>query len=360
MPRFNFADSYREAALNAGPEVLRLRQEPFEKMRQRMDVATALDLTRLYFGLPVPNGTDWFRDAFGETDPSFSMYDNGREAAVLAAGLLGAALEDDKPYAALAPLTTSAAGHREPVVNAELLEDARRMLGESAVATREWKMADPLQIKLAAQSNVPGEAATLPQANDWGKVATLFKLVSEEWTGATKDLATQVTNVMVPLSGQVAALREEVEMLWWYVGGWSRVLNKPFHELKPGLAAAMAGLDMADLSRTPFGPIAAPAILQRIVSGVRRRQPSKVTIKDAVEALPSRAFDGLQLAAELKNVLDLCPVLAAFLKASEIGRGSAWHGPFASATRLDATAEFQPLELATQVYRERLLLSVLR
>ena len=116
MTGFNLADNYRAAGLTAGPDVLRTRQEPFDKLRKAIDPGTAIDLTRLYFGLPVPRGTDWFRDAFGEADASFSLVDNAREASVLAAGLLESASADGKIYAALAILTTAAGGLREPPV----------------------------------------------------------------------------------------------------------------------------------------------------------------------------------------------------------------------------------------------------
>jgi hypothetical protein len=45
------------------------------------------------------------------------------------------------------------------------------------------------------------------------------------------------------------------------------------------------------------------------------------------------------------------------MKAEDIGNGSSWHAAFKKATGLDATIEFQPLELAMQVYREALLIA---
>jgi hypothetical protein len=61
---FNFADNYRSAGLTTHPDALRTRQEPFDKLREAIDPQTAIDLTRLYFGLSVPRGTDWFRECF--------------------------------------------------------------------------------------------------------------------------------------------------------------------------------------------------------------------------------------------------------------------------------------------------------
>jgi hypothetical protein len=101
-----------------------------------VDPKLSIDLIRLYFGLAMPRGTEWFRDAFGEADGSFSLIDNQREAAVLASGLLSAAIKDDKIYSALAVLTTAAAGYRNPIVRPELLEEADLAIREKALRSR--------------------------------------------------------------------------------------------------------------------------------------------------------------------------------------------------------------------------------
>jgi hypothetical protein len=359
MAGINLADSYRAAGLSPGPELLRLRQEPFEKLRAAVVAQTAVDLTRLYFGLSLPSGTDWFRDTFAENDPSFSMYDNQREAAVLAAGLLGAAITDGKIYAALAPLTCGGAGWREPVVHPELLDEARRAITAKAVKDRGRVPWNAQIIKLPVNSKVPTASAALGAQPDWPKTVALFNLVSDEAYSAVKNLVTETRSMTEMLADQIADLREEVDMLWWYVGGWSRVLNRPFCDLAQALTAAMAGLDMADLSHTLVGPAAAPAILERVIFSGRKTKAAKVTIKDAVDAFPQDAFNRLGLEESLHTLPDICPVLSAFAKAQAIGNGTAWHASFAKESKLEAAAALEPLALAVQVYRERLLLSAM-
>lgn len=319
----------------------------------------SVDLTRLYFGLTVPRGTEWFQEAFGETDPSFSLYDNQREVAVLASGLLSAAIADDETSAALAPLTTAAAGLRQPTVRPELLDEAQHVVSAKAIKDRQRARSNPEQIKRPPDSSVPTETALLAEAPNWGKAVTLLKQVSDEAHKATTNLANQTYWVTRPLAADIADLREEVEMLWWHIGGWSRVLERPFADLEPALAAVMAGLDLADLSRTPTGPAAAPAILQRTITAGRKTKATMQAIRGAVDALPQDAFERLSLGDALASVPDVCPVLTAFAKAGEIGSGTAWHGAYTKATSLDPGATFQPLDLAMQVYRERQLLYAL-
>jgi hypothetical protein len=195
------------------------RQEPFDKLRKAINPQTAIDLTRLYFGLPLPRGTDWFRDAFGETDVSFSLVDNTREAAVLAAGLLEAAATDGKFYAALATLSTAASGLRQPLVRPELVDKMGFAIQEKAVSARQPASVDPKKINLPAKSNISAELTALAEAPEIGKACSLLKQVSQESAAITATLTKQVFTVVQPLTSQVLTLREEVEMLWWHVGG---------------------------------------------------------------------------------------------------------------------------------------------
>ena len=357
MAAFNFADSYKAANLAPGPEIIRLRQEPFAELRAAFNSKRALDLVRLYFGLPVPDGNDWFRDAFAKTDDSFSMLDNGREAAVLSACLLAAAIEDGYALAAVASLATAAAGNRQPLVRPEFLDDARQTLLVRETTARSIATADSEQISAPPKSKVPAAAAeALGQAPDWAKVLALFKQIGAEADAAFSHLESQVGGAFLSLATEVANIREELDILWWFVGGWSQVLERPFGDLDRALAPVMAGLDLARLTSSPGGHAAAPALLQRLITAGQKKGRSKVTIGEAVDAFPPDAFGHLQLRDELKRVPDICPVLTALSRAHEIGLSPAWYASFRTASRLEPTAAFRPLDLAMQVYREALVL----
>lgn len=360
MGGFNFADSYRASGLTPGPEIINLRQKPFDDLVKQMDSKIAVALVRIYFGLPVPQGTDWFRDAFAATDPSFSMHDNEQEAAVLSACLLSAAVVNKDETAALAVLTTSAGGNRKPHLLPELIEISRMTLLEISINSRNRQTPTPKQLKLPAKTNLHEAADAIATGPGWPPVVELFKQVSDESLNATKNLTNQVQAILSPLIAQVSDLKEETEMLWWHIGGWSNVLEQPFSELQPGLAAVMAGLDLADLSRTLAGPAAAPAMLHRtIISADRDRSAAKASIREAVEAFPDDAYEKLGLIDELKSISDVCPVLTGLLKAHEAGASPAWESMFRKATHFDENVEFDLLDLAVQVYRERSLLSAI-
>lgn len=283
------------------------------------------------------------------------MIDNAREVSVLAAGLLDAAAADGKVYAALAILTASASGLRHPSVRPDLIEAMRATIQELAINSRKQPAADPNIIKQPATSKLTDELTNLVAAPEIAKAVSLLVQMNAESAAVAKTLTKQVYAVVQPLAEQVQTLREEVEMLWWHIGGWSRLLDKPFADLELGLAAVLAGIDMADMSRSVMGPAAAPAILQRTLAG-HKPTTTMIPVKDAVAALSTNEFDRLILGDKLNAVPDICPVLTAFAKAAEIGPAPAWHATYSKAIALNKEPAFKPLDLAMQSYRERLLL----
>jgi hypothetical protein len=361
MTTLNLADRYRAAGLNPGADTLGLRQGPFDELRKAIKAERAVELTRLYFGLMSPAGTEWFRDPFHTADQSFSMVDNKREVAVLAACLLDAGFEDGKTVCALAPLAAAAAGARQPEAAPQLLTHLERSLAEKAIRARQREHGEPNEIKAPAMSTLPTDQAALTQAiaNDWSKAAGFIKQASDESMEAIKRLATQVANVVKPLHADVADLREEVEILWWHIGGWSRILDVPFSKLPTPTAAALAGLDVAELSGTLQGPAAVPALIQRTIAAGREGKLGQGTIKEAVDGLPEGALEKLAPAEALAYLPDICPVLTAFAKARETGAGSAWHAAFRKSSGLTEEVGFRTLDLAMQVFRERMLLFAL-
>jgi GTPase-associated system helical domain len=356
---FNFADHYKAAGLAPGPQIISLRQEPFDKLRKAMSVDRVITLVRLLFGLPEPEvkHKTWFREAFAETDPSFTMLDNAREAAVLSSCLLSAAFqEQDKGHieAGLAVLTT-ATHSRSPLVMPTLVEEARHHLDAVSVEMRTPPAVKVSKIRTPASSEVPKQADELLTAPDWPRTAALFKKVSEEYQSRVLTLAQQTGSVISPLVHYAELLREELEMLWWYVGGWSKLLDKPFGELELAVAAVIAGIDLAELVRTPPGPVAAPAILHRLIWTGRKSKAPSLTLNSVVNTMSEEDIQKLKFADSLKDIMDICPVLTALQKAAKIGQGTAWHTAFRKATALKEDLSFTPLDLAMQVYRETML-----
>ncbi len=357
MSSYTFADRYKAAGLSPSHEIIALRQEPVKELAKDASLELIIGLTRLYFGLPVPDGVEWFRDAFQKTDTSFSLIDSAREVSILAACVLAEIIEASNSMAALAPLVAVVGGIRTPTASPEFLEEARQVLANHEVKSRQAHAPDIGVLKLPAKSTANDLVNAAVAANDWTKFGNAINLVSNESATANQNLVRQVRLIVSPMAAQVRDLREEVSMLWWYIGGWSQMLEKPFAEMEIGVAAIMAGLDLANLVEGDTGPVAAPAILHRMIVANRSKPPKKLALHVVVDAITPDMFSHLNLPENVPKVSDLCPILCALTKAKEIGNGSGWHAAFKKSTGLDATIELSPLNIAIQVYRESLLVN---
>ncbi len=175
---------------------------------------------RLYYGLPVAAQAEWFRTAFAAEDTAFSMVDNDLEAAVLAAGLIEALMEDGDIVATLAALSTAMVGQRAPKVRPALLAIADGLLRGTARDARRPASLDGNAIKNPVKSKATDEQS-MAEATDLAKLSAVVKKVSNEGSEWTKTLAAQVASVVRPMTAQVVSLQEEVEILWWHIGGHS-------------------------------------------------------------------------------------------------------------------------------------------
>lgn len=359
MSRYSFADQYRAANMAPGPEIISLRQEAVEKLLPDLDNDKLLELTRIYFGLDCSSDNNWFRDAFLKTDPSFSLIDNKREASLLSVCLLSAALDSGKINAAFIPVIASVSGHREPLLQPEFIQEAQQTLIDYSFESRNNVPADLNKIKIPAKSKVAPELDKLVDEDTLTSLANIVKSSSDEASRALNESIRQILNVLTPLANQVSELREEVSMLWWFIGNHSRILNKPFSDLDIGVAAMMAGLDLAALTHGDSSPVAAPAILQRIINSRKKVSKAPLTLAQTVNLLPPDLLKSLNLPVNYGKVADFCIITTAINKSQEIGQGEAWYQAFKKTTGLDAQIQLSPLDLAIQMYQETLLISKL-
>ena len=357
---FSFADCYKAANLTPSPEIVRLRQEAYEKLRYEVYNSRILDLTRLYFGLVTKESPSWFVDAFREHDPSFSMVENQREAAVLAECILANwIIEEDIVFAGLAVLTASFNGNRRSLLErSTLVSSAQENLQRISLTDRQTGVINVNEIKLPEKSKV---SDLVEEFNESPNVATVGELIEEasaEGIEATKTLTNQVNSVLTGMSGKITQLEEESAMLWWFVGGWSRILERPFSDLKLPLAAAMAGIDLAMLTNKSPGPIAVQALFFRLLNTYRKGKMQKVSIQSAIDDFEPEHYEQLSLNPCLKEIPDFCPLLTGFRLAYDYENDDGWKPAFRKQVGFGAETEFDPVELAMQIYREVLLLSL--
>ncbi len=353
MTTFSFADRYAQAGLAPGADIITARRASFTRIAQTVQDDRLPDLAGTYYGAA---GIDlsWFRDEFAKEDASFSLINNQRETQVLSAIILGAVVDQQRPAAILAVVAGSVAGRRHPPECAWLVTEAALQLGRLAISERH-----PVKVQTRIKSTIQpklGDEIAAITGNDWAALLAGMAKVRNESQSSMQTLATGATAALASLDHQVRTLREETQMLWWLHGGHSRSLERAFSTLAPTQAAFVGALDLAALTTvSSVGPIAAPALLERVLSLAARSktQAAKKGLAAAVDSLDRGDLERLPLQSDGPPPT-LAPITSALHLARTIGIG-AWSQQFEERTGLDSLTEFEPLELAVQLYREQLL-----
>lgn len=352
MTNFVFADRYAEAGLAPTPQMVTSRQAPADRIVGDITNARILDLAGTYYGSP---GLDlaWLRGEFAQEDASFSLVNNERETRVLAAAMLGALIADERSEAILAVVVGNVSGHKAPIQAEWLVRDALEALGRLSVAERR---PSAVETKVSPTSNTKlgAEIAALVQ-NDWVTLVALLTSLRAESQASAKATSTQSSAALAALNRQVRLLREESQMLWWLVGGHSRRLERSFAAFGPQQAALVGAADLGALTTVSrLGPVAAPAMLERLIAMAERPEgPVQGGLADAVDGLAREDLEVLHMPGEAVPAR-LAPVTAALVLAKTMGN-AVWHARFSELTGLEATIVLEPVDLAGQLYREHLL-----
>jgi hypothetical protein len=347
MSTFDFADRYAQAGLKPTPEIIEARKASFERIRDEADKKKLLDLVAVYYGLE--SDLSWFRDELREEDPTFSLVSNERESVLLAAIILAYRVANGDPISILGLVAGSVQGKRVPTEHVWLLDDAcAAMLTNATTARVPQKLTTP--IRFSTKLNVSNEIAT--EGSDTETLGQVLIKVHNENQSAARIVAKQVTDALLVLEKNAAYQREESQILWWLFGEHSRSLSKPFSAFLPAQAALVGGIELGELSTASvLGPVAAPAVLDRVLRGAKADEAHSIPLMSAIDDFGD---DLAKLKPLRPERYGICPILTAIEKAREIGAG-AWGNVFQTTTGLDALLEFNPMELALQVYYEYLL-----
>jgi hypothetical protein len=350
----SFADYYKLGGLSPSPDIIERRQAALKKLKSDLSADRILSSVRLYYGLEGGVSANWLAAAFVASDPSFSLVDNDREVRILAGCLLANAVAQQSATAILALVAASVDGLRAPTVLPNLLSDARRAMGSEAVRLRSSNLdGKPFTERSKADYSAKADAI----AGDIAKVPELAKFLGDEAFQGTRHVLVQANGIIPPLVGAVEVLREQVEILWWLIGGYSRLLESPLAAASNGLGPVLAGLDVADLSVRAMAPVAAPVLILRLLGG--SSLDAETILQDVVEACPRRELGKLARHKALASVHDFCPVLAAFAHAERIGAAPAWLNAYEGSAKFSPGTAMTGKTLAAQALVEALLLKQL-
>ncbi|NPE55983.1 hypothetical protein HLB25_15745 [Dickeya dadantii] len=351
MATFTFADRYAEAGLAPTSQTITSRQEPAKRIIENINNKQVIELVSVFFG-GTEVDLEWFRDEFIKEDASFSLVNNERETRILSALILSELIDDANAIAILSITTASVRGTRTPLEAAWLVNSAEEALLKLSVEEREY---EDIQTKITLPSTAKlGETITELVADDWPALITTLEQIRAESQSSAKNVASQLTKALKIFDRQVSLMREESQMLWWLIGGHSRTFELNFATFGAYQAAIVGAVDLGGLTITSqFGPIAASAMLERVIASAKKTKNQKVcNLADVIDSFKAEDLEQLDVNTQLSALI--APVTSAISFAKTLGVG-AWHSRFQSNSGLEPSIRLEPVPLAEQLYYEHLL-----
>ncbi|WP_219097711.1 GTPase-associated system all-helical protein GASH [Pseudomonas sp. UMAB-40] len=353
---------YGKFGLATDAALIEARGVGVEAAAAALNVDGIPELLRYIFGLVRDGAPPAFFEAFSQKDPTFDVQPADKEAILLATSIASYELENETNVSgmlALCLMTASMGGLRKPVLDEQLLVLAERTLAEAQGQSNVVPSVRtaPKQPKALAEIVVALDAATNQQhlhvakASVMGSVQELIKYVESAASASAK-----ADNETL---AYVTALERELRTHWWVTGGWSTDAAKPFRQIATVEAALRAGRELFDKNPTKLGLFAAPALLSLVVESGRQGGLEDVSIIEAATNLNRAWRNETYGAIAVGKIADLLPFSAAQGLAADSADAEDWHPRFKRLTNIDPSTTLNPLDLALQVYRERLVFTSL-
>lgn len=131
------------------------------------------------------------------------------------------------------------------------------------------------------------------QAAEWarGRSTPAKPVVLSDDNSNLKKVVENLRSAVDTLSSNAAVDREEIDLLWWSIAGWSDILGMRYADAKPHAAALALGLDGAKrLRRMPI-ELHKALVLRRVPEGDSMSLPQIVEALGADRALLSARFN---------------------------------------------------------------------
>lgn len=354
----DFARWYAEAFMDESSKRDQRWKGVVDVAESEVDRETAEVLTRLAFQTPVPAAgrkSENLGDAYKAItstisggDVAFDPAQSERELQILSAAAL-VRLFKNFPDAALSVSTASFGGVRRPNLPMDLAGLAEKALVE--LSSRKHGRTDIDELKLAAPKVEFTVAAQAIQSLDPAQWKTQFERLHAATTTAIKRVVTGQNHVVAKLHRQMLLDQEELQMLWWVLGGYSRSLDKTFSEIDALIKPLALAHELGKMTAVSPGPASIRAMFSR--AGISK---DEVRVADAVNAVDR---DWAKTVSASKSVSPATtPIHFALEQRVEFGSTDTWQAGWSALTGLAVDVSLPSIMLAELYYREHLFLFV--
>lgn len=352
---------YHVARIDVDGNELEKRGEGIEAFDKGLKLDKALDALRLFNGIPTQDAN--FKEEYGaifqQIDPTFRIRNNDLELRILAGASTIKVL--DRQYGDLS----------DPVALAITCANSRGLYSNGMDMNQDvLDSALNYLLKRAVNLRSPDKLTfTRTSIGKFNKAVETFGGSFSATTAETKTALVEPLNLLYSTVADQGALisklnyalrvqREETNILWWLFGEYSRDLEKPLTEFKLPAVALITGKELADITSFAPGPRSIPAIIDRALRLITPKLPASITIKEAVNGTPREWRERWIADTKMGVFQDLCPMHSAVEKSIEATGNNDWARAFNARGLVKVTQQIPPLDLAVQVYQERILIRI--
>lgn len=357
------APIYRSIGLAPSADLIGLRSAAAQKAFDSFDNQKKLvTLVRIALGLAKTEEENAFVAHFSGDDPNFAPRTGDREIGGLAAALLWEFIEQGKSLAASAAfmVATASFGGVRPYSDPDLNTYAKDFLIKSQTSEETKIFKDPTYRTRPKLKDEFDAMDARSSGNQFTACYPHIKSLLESGVAYTenglKDLAVQ----LVAIIENQRQLNEEMAIHWWVLGGWSKDRQVSFASLKPEEAAIRSGKELADLTSSKIGWMTAPGMLDVVLKTGRANDVAPIPLAKAATAANVEWRRGwTNKVLESSEVGSILPLSLAMAIAADSNDATDWEPRFQRLTNIAPDIRIGVLNLATQLYNERLLAKTL-
>lgn len=351
----NFPIWYRDVSIDADDTLRSARLEGVKQLTEEADRDLIEGLVRIAFGVnrqePAQAALDRIHKSFKDTDPTFDVATSTREVQVLA----GAALVDlfagsnhMGDIAALSVSTASVDTARKLDLPMDLKSLADLTLNNRSVDTRErpdlrefsktptFKIGDGLVPKAEGEEEKPVDASHLLN-------------LAKEMRAALRSVSTRQTDTVKALAQFIKVQDEELQVLWWFLGGRSIDLECDFDAIPTAAKPLVFGKELADETYVLPGLRTVRPLMAR--AGLEDKET--LSIPDAINGADPNWLK--RVIGEKPTSTITQPLHFAIERRLEVDDEKSWIEAWAAMTGIKAKQKLGSLALAELFYREQLL-----
>lgn len=350
VAEFDFITEYRARQPSQSREMVEARAVSFAKLKTALDedANRIADLAHFAYSIPHALQSDadsWLEETLRANDNTFTISQDREEAALLAALVLRERLSRNVTATPVIVHAASFVGKR-PTADKGALSAAARQRVQDQVRRRGTSTTQT-KVSQAKAAEITALIEKYREVEDTASEIAILEGVNADYNAQITQVAKTANKAIEAVFNENRRLAEEIDLLWWHLGQYSLLLDRPLSEIPELARPIVIGLDIAEMVNILPGPFGVYGIMRKALGDLASKQ---LKLSETIKALDPD-FDGI--VGRIENY-GLAPIHGA---CGEVLLDGAAVSPaqFKRKTGLNFDLKLTAFEVAMQSYHEGML-----